>query len=779
MKLWYEQPARSWIEALPVGNGRLGAMVFGGIAHEIISLNEDTLWSGFPRDLTPRGKTAAFRKSAQLANNGKYHEAQDLVEKELTSAWTQSYLPAGDLVLDMKIDGEIESYARTLDLSSAVAAVDYCISGVRYKREIFASVPADLIVIKISGSRPDSVSFRMSFKSQLRSNVCVNRNMLVLKGQAPSHVEPSYSNDLENPVVYSDKNEEGGMLFAVTAKVCTEGGSVSSSSSVIEITKANSALILIDARTSFKNFDVHPYLSPGDYEETGAINIDQSCHRKYDELLKAHINDYRQYFDRVKLDLGENEAAGLPTDKRLYRFKETQEDPALYSLLFQYGRYLLISSSREGTQPANLQGIWNSEVRPPWSSNYTININTQMNYWPALACNLGELCWPLVELIKDLASTGIKTAREVYGAGGFTAHHNTDIWRITWPMGNKWKGSACFAFWNMSAGWLCRHLFDHYEYTLDEVFLQDTAYPIMKEAARFLLDIMIEDKQGHLIICPSTSPENAFIYEGKKCNVAATATMTMTIAKELFKNCLKCCDILDCDQEFADELKGKMDKLYPYRTGSKGQLLEWNEEYEEPEPDHRHISHLYGLHPANEITFEDNPALADACRKSLNLRGDDGTGWSLGWKINQWARLFDGDRALKLLNRQLRVVENKNYNYSNEGGTYINLFDAHPPFQIDGNFGATSGIAEMLLQSRDNKIFILPALPQAWRRGHVSGLRARGCISVDIKWDEHSVELSLISDRNQPVYVAVMGTRLEKLDLLAGVASHMRVERQN
>ena len=773
MRLWYEQPADSWVEALPVGNGRLGAMVFGRTDREVLSLNEDTLWSGYPRDLNPQGKADFFRKAAELAKNKKYHEAQELVEKELTSDWGQSYMPLGDLILDFKHNGRVESYSRDLDISSAIASVEYSVSGVRYKREIIASAPDNIIAIKLSCSKPKSINFEMSFHCLLKSSVSVDKGLLVLKGEAPSHVEPSYSNDLQNPVVYSDRDDEHGMLFAAMGRVTAIGGRVTSTPTTIEVEEANEVVILIDARTSFAGYDVHPYLNGKEFECACANNIEYAAGKAFDTMLLAHVSDYRNYFDRVGLDLGESEAASLPTDKRLYRFSEVQEDPSLYTLLFQYGRYLLISSSREGTQPANLQGIWNSELRPPWSSNYTININAQMNYWLALSCNLGELQQPFVEMIEDLAVNGRKTAREVYGARGFTSHHNTDLWRITSPMGNHWKGSACFAFWNVSAGWLCRHLFDQYEYTLDKGFLKEKAYPIMKGAALFLLDIMVEDCQGHLIICPSTSPENTFIYEGAKCNISATTTMTMTITRELFSNCIKCCSILGCDPDFADELREKIKRLYPYRTGSKGQLLEWYEEYDEYEQGHRHISHLYGLYPANEITVEATPALAEACKASLNMRGDDGTGWSLSWKINQWARLLDGDRALKLLNMQLRVVKDTGYNYTEGGGTYINMFDAHPPFQIDGNFGAASGIAEMLLQSRENRILILPAMPSAWEKGYVKGLCAKGRITVDIKWDKGFVRAELLSEVDQCVYVSIKGTDFVKLELTAGIAAQI------
>ena len=770
MKLWYKQSSKNWNQALPLGNGRLGAMVHGKTDREIISLNEDTLWSGCPENKNPKNTKKYFLQAKELTKNQEYHKAQELIENKLTSGWSQVYLPLCDMILDFKHSGAVSEYYRSLDLTTAVANVEYISDEVKYKREMFVSAPDNVVAVKITADKPQSISFSLNFQCQLKSDIHVKDGILILKGEAPSNVQQNYPSECANHAEYSDKDDERGMLFSAMAKVNLIGGNIVYSDETITIENADSALILFNANTSFAGYNIQPFLNGKEHEKLCTKNLIRAFKKSYDTLLSSHIEDYRSYYCRINLDIGESEKAALPTDERLNIFKKDKNDPSLFTLLFQYGRYLLISASRPGSQPANLQGIWNKELFPPWSSNYTININTQMNYWPVFSCALEELHQPMVEMIKELTVTGRQTAHEVYGAKGFTAHHNTDLWRLTSPVGNHFKGMGTVAFWNVSAGWLCRHLFDHYEYTLDRQFLKDIAYPIMKEASEFLLDIITEDSDGYFIICPSNSPENNFLYKGEKCGISETATMTISITRELFKNCITGSEILDIDKDYSDKLKRILKGLYPYQIGSRGQLLEWYSEHEESEIAHRHISHLYGMYPASDITLEDTPVIAEACRVSLNHRGEDYGNWSSAWKIHQWARLHDGDTSLKLLNTMLQVVEKVETNYHGEGsGVFINMLNAHPPFQIDGNFGAASGIAEMLMQSYDNKLFILPALPSAWTKGSITGLCAKGRIKVNIWWNGASVKTELISDTDQTIMAAIMGLDFKKVILKADI----------
>jgi alpha-L-fucosidase 2 len=766
MNLWYEQEAEKWTEALPLGNGRLGVMVFGKTGNEIIPVNEDTLWSGYPRESGPKNKVAETRRIRDLAKEGRFAEAEELFEREISSPWSQSYLPLGDILIGFD-HRSVTHYTRSLDLDRAVLTVRYEHEGVVYTREHFVSAPDNCIVIRLTADKPGRVGFTFALQSQLRSACSVKDNRLCLEGIAPSDVLPSYVN-ADNPVVYSDRDGEKGMRFVMNALPLVTGGSLVFSGGTFTVREADSAVILVDAETSFAGWNAHPWLNGKDEKAVCSRVLENVAGKSYGQLLESHTADYGGYYRRVELDLGTNENADLPTDKRLRRFTEEKNDPALYSLLFQFGRYLLISASRPGTQAANLQGIWNSELRAPWSSNYTININTQMNYWPAFPCALGEMQMPLIDFIRRLSVAGKTTAREIYGAPGWVSHHNSDLWCMSWPVGNHREGCSVYANWNLSAGWLCEHLFERYEYTLDKRFLEETAYPIMKAAAEFYTALLIEDEKGRLMLCPSTSPENGFTIEGKRLATARTTAMTMAIIRELLGNCISAADILGTDRDFAGKLSGIRDKLFPYQIGSKGQVLEWDGEYEEVEPHHRHTSLLYGLHPGNQISAEKTPDLFAASKKTLELRGDDGTGWSLAWKVNFWARLRDGDHALIILNNQLRLVDEKETRYSGGGGTYPNMFDAHPPFQIDGNYGVAAGISEMLLQNTAAGIILLPALPGVWGKGRCTGLRAKGRLGVDIFWDGGKTRAVLVSEIDRELSVSCRTGERRTVKLEAG-----------
>jgi alpha-L-fucosidase 2 len=752
MELWYGEEAERWIEALPLGNGRLGLMAFGKTGEELLAVNEDSLWSGYPRYRGPRDKAAVSGAIRDLAAQGRLAEAEELFEREISSPWSQSYLPLGDLLIDFGHRG-VTNYRRNLDLDRALSTVSYEYEGVRYTREYFVSAPDNCIVLRFRADKPGRIGFTLRARSHLRSSCSVRGNCLYLEGEAPSDLEPPYV-DSDNPVVYSERDEERGMRFTMGVLPLVSGGSLLPGENSLTVNNADSVTLLVDAETSFKAWNVQPWLRGKDEKRICAGALEKAAVKSGEALLESHTADYQRYYRRVDLDLGENENAALPTDERLRRFAVGKNDPALYSLLFQFGRYLLISASRPGTQATNLQGIWNSELRAPWSSNYTININTQMNYWPTLPCALEEMQLPLIDFIRDLAEAGKTTARELYGAAGWTAHHNSDLWRMSWPVGNRRKGVSVFANWNLSAGWLCEHLFERYEYTLDEEFLRETAYPLMKAAAEFYTSLLIEDERDRLILCPSTSPENSFTIDGVRLATTGTTTMTMAIIGELLDNCVRAAGILGTDAAFAAKLGEIRARLPPFRIGGRGQLLEWDKDYEEAEPRHRHTSHLYGLHPGRQISPDTTPDLAAACEKTLELRGDDGTGWSLAWKVNFWARLRDGDHALLILNNQLRPVEVRGIEYSGGGGTYPNLFDAHPPFQIDGNYGVTAGIAEMLLQNSAGGIVLLPALPAAWDRGRCRGLRAKGRLGVDIFWDRGLTRAVLRSEIDRELGVS-------------------------